>query len=147
YRRPGQVGYEIKASLKPDAPSGASKHEIFLKTNDPTSSLVPVTIEANVQATLSVTPSTLRVVSVKVGEPVTRLVRVQGAKPFRLLGIDGLGGGLALGAEPPATPADLHTISLKLTPTQPGDFKRQLQIRTDLQTTPVTVTIEGSVNP
>src|SRR5947199_7947727 len=84
YRRPGQVGYKIEATLKADAPAGAFKHEIFLKTNDPASSLVPMTLEANVQATLSVTPSTLRITNVKVGEPVTPLVRLQGARPFRV---------------------------------------------------------------
>jgi hypothetical protein len=108
---------------------------------------VPVTVEANVQATLSVTPSILRITNVKVGEPVTRLVRLQGAKPFRVLGIDGMSDGLTLGTELVATPADLHTINFKFTPAQPGDFKRQVQIRTDLQTTPITVTVEGSISP
>ena len=46
YRRPGQVGYRIRATLKPDAAPGHLKQELTLKTNDPTSPTVPVLVEA-----------------------------------------------------------------------------------------------------
>src|SRR5436305_1009945 len=42
YRRPGQVGYRVKVALKAEAPVGALRQDIFLKTNDPASPLVPV---------------------------------------------------------------------------------------------------------
>ena len=42
YRRPGQVGYQLQVTLKADAPVGNLKQDLFLKTNDPGSPLVPV---------------------------------------------------------------------------------------------------------
>jgi len=48
YRRPGQVGYRLEAKLDADAPPGTIKRELFLKTNDPTTPLVPVLVEATV---------------------------------------------------------------------------------------------------
>src|SRR5207244_2165563 len=56
YRRPGQVGYRLSVTMKADTPAGALKHDVYLKTNDPAAPLVPVLIEANVQAVLTVSP-------------------------------------------------------------------------------------------
>src|SRR5262249_45195253 len=46
YREPGKVGYRLKVTLKADAPVGALKGDVFLKTNDPASPLLPVLVEA-----------------------------------------------------------------------------------------------------
>src|SRR5262245_31113421 len=53
YRRPGQVGYQLRVTLKENAPAGNLKHELFLKTNDPASPLLPVLLEATVQASVA----------------------------------------------------------------------------------------------
>jgi hypothetical protein len=147
YRRPGQVGYQIKVALKPDAPAGSLKHEIFLKTNDPASPLVPLLVEATVQAPLTATPSAHKLGEVKLGETVTRRVAVAGSKPFRVLAIDGLGDGVTLGAVLSATAATTQTVTLKCQFDKAGDFKRELKIKTDLQEAPVVVIIEGSAAP
>src|SRR6266851_9622189 len=49
-RKPGLVGYRVEVTLKPDAPTGSLKHEIFLKTNDPASPLLSLLVEATVKA-------------------------------------------------------------------------------------------------
>src|SRR5205807_1071802 len=64
YRQPGQVGYRVTITLKPDAPPGNQRHELYLKTNDPASPHVPILVEAMVQASLSVFPP-----AVKFGNP------------------------------------------------------------------------------
>ena len=146
YRQPGRVGYRLRLSLKPDAPAGLFKRELFLKTNDPASPLVPVLVEAVVQAPLTVKPSIVKLGSPKVGETVTRRVNVVGAKPFRIVGIDGLGDGIQ--AELPGTAAPVQTLAFTCQASKPGELRRQLQIRTDLPgQPPVTVTVEGSFVP
>jgi hypothetical protein len=147
YRRPGQVGYRVKVTLKPDAPPGTLKQDIFLKTNDPASPLVPVLVEATVQSALTVSPPTLSLGSVKAGEELTRRVVVRGNKPFVIKGVEGLGNGVELGTPPAATAAVVQTVTFQCLFSQAGDFKRELKILTDLQTTPVTVTIEGTASP
>src|SRR5262249_1321891 len=82
YRKAGQVGYQVKVAVKPEAPPGAWKYELFLKTNDPASPLVPVLVEATVQASLSVSPSELNLGKLKVGTLETRRVSIRAEKPF-----------------------------------------------------------------
>ena len=147
YRRPGQVGYQLKVTLKPDAPLGALKHELFLKTNDPASPLVPVLVEATVGSELTVSPSTLNLGAFKPDSPLTRRVIVKGSKPFRVLSVEGTGDGIELGAAPSAEASAVQTVTFKCQPTRPGEFRRVLKIKTTLQDDPVPLTIEGTALP
>jgi hypothetical protein len=144
--RPGEVAYEVTVTLKPEAPPGALKGEILLKTNDPVSPLVPVLVEANVQAALTVAPSSLRR-TVRAGEEQTVSVIVRGNKAFRVLSVDGQGDGITLDTPPPVAASPSHRLTFHLRGTAAGTFRRTLQIRTDLQPTPVTVTVEMNVAP
>ncbi len=143
YREPGRVGYRLRATLKADAPAGLLKQELVLKTNDPASPLVPVLVEAMIQAPLTVKPSLLKLGSPKVGETVSRRVNVIGGKPFRIVAIDGLGDGIQ--AEIPPVPAPVQTVTFVYRPAQAGTLRRQFHIKTDLPGQgPVTVTIEAN---
>jgi hypothetical protein len=142
YREPGRVGYKIRTTLKADAAPGLLKQELFLKTNDPASPLVPVLVEANIQASLTVKPSMLQMGSPKVGETVSRRVIVHGGKPFRIVAIEGLGDGIQ--ADIPQTAAEVQAVTFTFQPALAGAVRRQFQIVTDLAgQAPVTVTIEG----
>src|SRR5262249_4551779 len=143
YRRPGQVGYKVKVSLKANVPPGPFKEDIYLKTNDPASPLVPILVEANVQTAVSLSANTFNLGTVKSGDTVTRRVVVTGNKPFKVLGVDGLGDGIDA-VDLPKDAAAQQIVSFKCKPTKPGDFKRELKIKIDLQDAPLVVTIEGS---
>jgi hypothetical protein len=148
YRRPGQVGYRVRFTLQAKAPAGSLKHEVFLQTDDPASKLVPVLVEATVQAPLTVSPANLRLADLPVGQEFTQKVMVRGSKPFRIVSVEGTGNGITVaGALPTPQPQVQHTLMFKCQPTKPGDFQQQLQIKTDLQDAPVTVTIEGKAVP
>src|SRR5262249_57797012 len=75
-RRPGYAGYRVAVTLRSDAPSGALKHEIFLKTNDPASPLVPLLVEGTVQAPLTLSPPTVALGHVKVGSATSQRVMI-----------------------------------------------------------------------
>lgn len=147
YRRPGQVGYRVRVNLKADAPVGPLKGDLFLKTNDPASPLLPVLVEGVVQSNLTVSPAALSLGTVKIGEPLSRRVVVRGNKPFRVLSVEGLGEGMQLDPAPSATPAPVQVVSFKCVLSKPGEFKREVKIKTDLQAAPVVVTIDGSAAP
>jgi hypothetical protein len=150
YRRPArggfEVGYKLSVTLKADAPSGDLKQYVYLKTNDPAGPLVPVLVEAKVQSTVTVSPEKLTLDGVKTGDALTRRVVVRGSKPFRILEVTGLGDGVALGAEPSATPAEVQTVTFKCQFEKPGDIHRELKIKTDLQDVPVVITLDGSTS-
>jgi hypothetical protein len=145
YRRPGQVGYRLNVKLRPDAAFGALKHDLFLKTNDPGSPLVPVLVEATVQTAVVVSPSTLSLGLVKKDEPLVRRVVVRSTKPFQVLDVEGATDGITV--EKSSTAAPVQTVTFKCKFAKPGAFKRELKIKTDLQDVPVPVVIEGTVAP
>lgn len=149
YRKPGQVGYRVKVTLKKDAPAGSIKGDVFLKTNDPASPVLPLLVEASVQSAVSVSPETLSVGAIKAGETLTRrvVVRSAGQKMFRVLQVEGLRDGISLDPAPSATAAPVQIVTFKLQLKKAGDFKHEIKIKTDLQDAPVRVTIEGSVTP
>jgi hypothetical protein len=144
--KPGEVGYKVSVSLKPDAPAGSLKGEMFLKTNDPASPLLPLTVEGNVQAALSASPSSVRL-SAQVNEAGRGSVAVRGQKAFRILSVEGLGEGLTLENQLPDAPSETHKLTFVVKRAEAGDFRRKVRIATDLQKAPVVVTVEGSVSP
>lgn len=144
YRQPGRVGYKLLVTLKPDTPVGAQKHEVFLKTNDPASPLVPVLVEANVQSSVTVTPSLLALGAVKTDTPLIRRVVVRGNRPFRITGVDGLGTGIDLGAPLSEKDEAIQFVTFKCQFGAAGSFQRELKVRTTIQEDPVTVVIEGT---
>ena len=146
YRRSGQVGYQVTVAIRPDAQPGPLKQELLLKTNDPASPLVPILVEANIQASVSVAPNPVRIGNLKVGEAVTKLVVVCAAKPFRIVAVDGQEDGMKVDLPPAA--AQVQVLKLKFQPVKPGDVRRQLRIKTDLdQEATALVSIEGTVEP
>lgn len=144
YRRRGQVGYRLTVTMKANAPVGALKHDVFLKTNDPTAALVPLLVEANVEAALTVVPSSIALGTIKLKTPLVRRIVLRGARPFRVLGVEGTGAGITLSAPPSATDSIVQTVLIKIEATTAGDVKRTLKIKTSLQDAPVLVPIEGT---
>ncbi len=147
YRRPGQVGYRLKVTLKPNAPAGRLSHVVFLRTNDPASGLVPVLVEANVQTPLEVTPAALNLGAVKLNAPLVRRVVLKGNQPFRVVSVEGLGEGVTLGSPLSDTEAGRQTVVFHCRFASAGEAHRTFRIRTTLQDEPVVVTLDASVGP
>jgi hypothetical protein len=145
YRRPGQVGYRVTITLKPDAPAGIIKNEVLIKTNDPASPTVPLQVEGIVQASLQIFPSALNLGSVKPGMPVVRKVIVRGSGPFRILKVDGLGDGIEVVGGLPSEARESHTLEVKVTLATLGLFRREVRITASTQDAPLTFTIDGVV--
>jgi hypothetical protein len=157
YRRPGQpgrgqaaafqeVGYRLRVTLKPDAPPGQLTAKLLLKTNDPASPLVPVLVEATIQAPLTVVPSALSFGNAKIGDTVSKRVIVRGTEPFKITGIEGLGD--AFTVELPGKSDVQQILTIKYQAKASGEMHQQLKIRTDLpQEAAVTLKVEGTVAP
>jgi hypothetical protein len=146
YRKPGKVGYRVTVTLKGDAPGGALREFLYLKTNDPDEPMAPLLVTGDLQAALSATPTGLKLGNVRVGEAVVKRVVLKAAKPFKVLGVDGLDDSVALGADL-GEAAPVQTVTFKCQFRQAGDFRRELKIKTDLQDEPVTVVVEGAAAP
>lgn len=143
YRQPGQAGYRVEVTLKPNVPAGALRQELLLKTDDPNNALVPLLVEATVQGNLSVSPGAISFGTLRVGDSVSRKVIVKGTgQPFRIVAVEGQGDGVL--AELPPAAAAVQVVTLTCKPDRAGELQRQLQIKTDLPGQAlVTVAVEG----
>jgi hypothetical protein len=140
------VGYRLRVSLKPDAPPGANRWELQLKTNDPASPMVPLLVEATIQASLTASPGQLQVGSLKVGEAISKFVIVRASKPFKVVAVEGLDADIQ--ADLPSEAAPVQRLTIKCSPTKVGEIRRQLRIKTNLEgEAPVSIIVEGSAVP
>ena len=134
-------------SVSADEP-GADPAELFVLREMEMQAvlLVPILVEANIQASLSVAPPVLRMGNLKVGESVTRLAMVRANKPFHIVAIEGQGDGVVV--EVPTAALQAQVLKIRFQPDKPGELRRQLRIKTDLdQESTASVTVEGIVEP
>jgi hypothetical protein len=139
-------GYRLFATIKADAAPGPFKQEIILKTNDPASPVLTFNITGTVQATLTVSPPSLTVSGLRVGESQTKKVVIRSDRPFRIKAIDGLGDGVTAEAPPDRTDTTI-ILTVTIAPTKAGELRRQLTVRTDLEKENATITVQGDVAP
>ncbi len=144
-RNNGRVSYRMTLKLNADAPGGAFKHDLVLKTNDPASELLTVTADGNVQAALRAAPTTVNLTGLKVNEAKSFKVIVQGNRPFRITDVKT--DNPAITATLPQEAQTVHTLQLRCTPTAAGELKCVVTVVTDLEkNASVTVTVSGNAN-
>ena len=148
--RPPQAGkqvsrvvYRMTVKLNADAPGGAFRHELTLKTNDPASEALTVSVDGNIQAALRAAPSNVMLGGLKVNEARTFKVLVQGNRPFRITDVKC--DGPEITADLPQQASTVHTLNLRCTAANAGELRRQVTIITDLdKNASVTVTVQGT---
>jgi len=132
----GQVNYLLTATLKPSAPIGFFKDEITLKTNDPDSPKVPVSVTAVVQSNVTVSPSVINLGRVKPGDSVQKTIVVRSAQPFKVANLKASKPEITL-ANAPDQSRPTHTVTFTFkAPTQAGPFNATIEVETDLKDEP-----------
>ncbi len=135
-RTGGQVQYKLTAGLLNTAPTGFFKDEIVLRTNDPNAPTIPVSVAANIQANVVVSPSVVNLGRMKAGSQVTKVFLVRSAKPFKITKSQSTRPELTIdGAVADSRP--LHSIKVTFTaPSQPGPYNGAVEIQTDQKDEP-----------
>jgi hypothetical protein len=134
YRRTGQVGYRVTCQLKGTAPAGDFKATVQLKTNDPVNPVLPIIVEAQVRASVVATPNPINFGSVRVGQKVQRRCTIRSEQPFTITRAEGGGQVQAVFA---STPANVQTLIVEWTPSEPGEMLAPLVIATSLEKHPI----------
>ena len=135
----GQIQWQITAALQPGVPNGYLKDQVTLVTNDNPPQAIPISVVAQVQSAVSMTPSIINLGHVRPGETITRpnLVHVRARSPFRLTRLSPSSPALEAEESRP-DPSPDHVLNLKLTaPREPGGFHAILKVETDLKDEPV----------
>jgi hypothetical protein len=132
----GQINYSLTATLQPGVPTGYFKDEITLVTTDQNSPTIPISVVANIQSAVAVTPSIINFGGLRPGQSVSMTVLVRAAQPFKITKLTPSQEALKP-AESEAGQRAVHTLTLTLkAPEQTGPHHATLAIETDLADEP-----------
>lgn len=127
----GATSYEITAKLRGDTPPGKWYTDIWLKTNNPSMPRLRVPVTVEVEAALSVNPSTVSLGQVKAGVEEDRKVIIRGVRPFRILKIGGTDNQVQVRQTSDESKA-VHVLTVTLNPRDVGDLSRIIRVQTDM---------------
>jgi hypothetical protein len=114
----------------------------LLKTNDPATEVLILSVDANVQSALRVAPNQINLGRLKLGETKTFKVQVFGSRPFKITEVKT--DGPEVSADLPQQAQPSHTLTLRCQPATLGDLKRTVTIMTDLEKAGVSVTVQAN---
>lgn len=132
-RANGRVAYKIKAKLSPDGQTGAQSTMITLQTNDNRLKSVPLAVNAQIQAPLSVSPGSVALGEMKPGQPMTQRILVKGTQPFQI--VDVQVPDMQVNFEPTSEAKAIQFLNVTLTPESTlssGSGKSRMTIITDM---------------
>ena len=127
----GTTAYEITAKLRGDTPAGKWYTDVWLKTNNPSMPRLRVPVTVEIEAALSVNPSTVSLGQVKAGVEEDRKVIIRGVRPFRILSIGGTDSQLQVRQTSTESKA-VHVLTVTLNPRDVGELSRIIRVQTDL---------------
>ena len=132
----GQINYTLTATLQPGVSNGYFKDEITLLTNDQSSPSIPISVVANIQSAVAVTPSIINFGGLRPGQSVSKTVLVRSAQPFSITRLAPSQEGLQPG-EDEKGPRAAHQLKLIFkAPEQTGPYHATLTIETDIKDEP-----------
>ena len=132
----GQVNYLLTATLKPSAPIGFFKDEITLKTNDPESRNIPVSVSGVIQSNVTVTPSVVNLGRIRAGESAQKTIIVRSSQPFKVVGLRASKPEVTLDTPPDQSRA-MHSFAFSFkAPSTPGPFNATIEVETDIKDEP-----------
>lgn len=134
--------FKINIALKKDAPAGQQSGTIQLKTNDSGSPVLPITVSANIQAPLTISPNKANFGKVIVGQTATQRVMIRSAKPFKVEPFKDEAIGVVADVML-ATAAPVQIVNIRYTPKVEGVMRAELKLRTDMNGVIVTIPIEA----
>ena len=133
----GRIQWHLTATLEPGLPNGFFRDEISIITNDTPPQTIPISVVANVQGAVSVTPSIINFGPLKPGQSAQKVVRVRSSSPFAIKNLSGSQPSLTAAEEKPGSSAE-HTVNITLkAPTDlTGPFHAVLEVESDLKDEP-----------
>jgi hypothetical protein len=146
----GQVQWQITATLQPAQAHGYFKDEITLVTNDSPPQTIPISVVANVQSAVSVSPSIINLGRIRPGQTISnsQVVHVRSSTPFALTKLTSSRPELEPAEPNPGALSD-HVVQLKFkAPETAGPYHALVKIETDLkEEPPVQLKVFANVMP
>ena len=131
-RGSGDTSYVVTAKLRKDTPAGKWYTDLWLTTNNPSMPKLRVPVTVEIEAPLSVNPSTVSLGQVKAGSESDHKVIIRGVRPFRITGITGADGQIQVRTTTNESKV-AHVLTVTLSPREPGQLLQTITIQTDLK--------------
>jgi hypothetical protein len=132
----GQIRWLITATLEPGVSHGFFKDEITVITNDSPRQAIPISVVANVQGALTLTPSIVNFGQVRPGQSVSKVVRARSSSPFTITKLTPSRSELEAAAQAAGSAVD-HTLTITLkAPAATGPFHAVVTVESDLKDEP-----------
>lgn len=145
-RKNSEVTYQLTAKLRPDTPPGKWYTDIWLITNQESMPKVRIPVTVEVEGTLNLSPRTIELGEVKAGTITDRKIVLRGARPFRIIEIEGTDSQLAV-RETNSDAKSVHVLTVTLSPLMPGDLNQAIRVKTDLSSGSVEFNAHATVVP
>jgi hypothetical protein len=128
----GQITYDMLVRLKRDFPAGHFQDQLSLITSDSESKAVPLMVQGNVVAPVSVSPTSLFLGVLEPGQTVTKNLVVKGKQAFHVECIDcNENSQLTFKAPKPDESRSIYVIPVTFTAgDNPGQFSQKITIKT-----------------
>lgn len=141
----GQRGaYDLLVRLKPTSPEGYFTDQVTLTTNDSQVPKLPVTVEGQIVAPITISPSNVLLGVVQHGQQVQQKLIIRGKEPFKILGIEPNNDRLQFKFNDSAK--KLHIVPFTFTAgNKTTKVIETVKIQTDLGDTAVTCTLSAAV--
>jgi hypothetical protein len=126
------VGYQLTASIRPDAPVGKWYTDVWVRTTSPDMPRVRVPLTVEIESALSVSPAAVTLGQVKVGDQAQRRVIVRGVQPFRITAVKGMDEQVTV-QNSSTEKKPVHVLTVTLKGVKAGEVHHSLQIVTDMK--------------
>lgn len=142
-----QTAYRLQVHLSGDAPPGYLNERLLLVTNDSQAAHVPVVVEGQVLAKVTVNPTALFLGVTKRGQRVSKQIVVRGKQPLKIMSVDADRKSFEWTIPPNQTAKPLQLLPVTfLAGAELGKVERTIRIQTDLQKQPVEIPAYAVVN-
>ncbi len=125
-----RVTYHLNISLKDSASTGFFQDQITIVTNDTANQTIPLTVHGKIVPSLVVSPASLFMGVLKLGQSVTKTVAVRGKKPFRIVEMKCGHPSFAFKSTDEAK--TLHMVPITFRADKSGNVSQTIEIHTDL---------------
>jgi hypothetical protein len=142
------VTYRLHARLDASAPGGYFKDLLVLATNDTEAAEVPVLVQGQILADLSVSPTLLSMGTTAPGKPLSKVFVLRAKKPFRIVAVSCDAPGFAFFGSGAQQSRTVQTITATFTPgNRPGKVAGTIHVQTDLAGADCSLPVQAVVAP
>ena len=126
-RDDNEVSYQVTGRIRPDTPVGKWYTDIWLTTDNETTSKVRVPLTVEIVSPLSMSPGGVVLGQIKAGGQAERRVIVRGVQPFRIVAIKGTDNLVSVRDSTTAS-KPVHVLTVTVKSPKAGEFNRPIDV-------------------